>query len=99
MRLDIEIQCLKKQRLLDQDIIAELEGRVISQYIALGRPQFEVNCVVEERHHEIEVKNDLIVNLQAQNDDPSSKIGSLARATNGKGCRYLIRLKVTKSPV
>ena len=84
-RLDIEMQCLKKQRFLDQDIIAELEGRIISQDIALGRLQFEVDCIVEEYHHEIEGKNDLMVNLQAQNDNPSSEIGSLAQATNDKG--------------
>lgn len=48
---------------------------------------------MEEYHHEIEGKNNLIVNLQAQNDNPSSEIGSLARATNDKGCRYLIQTK------
>ena len=70
--------------------MAELKRRIISQDIALGRLQFEVDCVMVEYHHEIEGKNKLI---QAQNDNPSSEIGSLARATNDKGCRYLIQNK------
>ena len=74
-------------------MIAELQDRIISQHIARGRLQVEVDYVVEEYHHEIKGKNDLIVNLQAQNDNPSSEIGSLARATNDRGCRYLIQTK------
>lgn len=48
---------------------------------------------MEEHHHEIEGKNDLIVNLQAQNNNASGETGSLARATNDKGFRYLIQTK------
>lgn len=86
-------RCLTTQHLLDQVIQSELEDKIRAQDVELGRLEVEIDCVVAERLHEIDIRDSLIANLKSTIDNQSREADFLAQATDVGDIRQLVQTK------